>query len=67
MGRRGNIELRIPWEDGATVEIRYFHSIAAARGYAERNGLPDSDILDTGSSRRKQNRQRRNRRTDMRF
>lgn len=39
--RHGKYELKIYWDDGVTVECRYFLSIEDAKYYAERNGISD--------------------------
>lgn len=33
-------ELKIYWEDGVTVECRYFATMADAEDYAEQEGIP---------------------------
>lgn len=43
--RHGRYELKIYWEDGVTVECRYFLSIEDAKYYAERNGICDFMIV----------------------
>jgi len=37
--RHGKYELRIYWEDGITVECRYFISLKDAQDYVEQNGI----------------------------
>lgn len=38
MAGRNKITLHIYWEDGATVELRYFPTKKAAKKYATKNG-----------------------------
>ena len=38
---RGKITLHIYWEDGVTIEYRYFHTEKAAEKYAKDNGIVD--------------------------
>jgi len=40
---RGKWELKYYWQDGATVECRYFASMKDAEAYAEEEGLPIED------------------------
>ena len=39
--RHGKYELKIYWDDGITVEYRYFMTVEDAEYYAERNGICD--------------------------
>ena len=41
--RYGKWELHIYWEDGCTIECRYFHTKKAALAYAKDNGIPKSN------------------------
>jgi len=43
--RHGKYELKIYWDDGITVECRYFMTVEDARDYAERNGVGDYAIV----------------------
>lgn len=40
---RGKWELKYYWQDGATVECRYFASMKEAKAYAEEEGIPVED------------------------
>lgn len=42
--RHGKYELKIYWDDGITVEYRYFMTVEDAEYYAERNGICDYAI-----------------------
>lgn len=43
--RHGKYELKIYWDDGITVECRYFITVEDAQYYAERNGVGDYVIV----------------------
>jgi hypothetical protein len=43
--RHGKYELKIYWEDGITVECRYFITEEDAQDYVERNGIWDYVIV----------------------
>ena len=38
-------ELKIYWEDGVTIECRYFPSIRQAKQYVKRNGIANYKIV----------------------
>ena len=38
-------ELKIYWEDGVTIECRYFSTYRAAKEYAEREGCVNYKIV----------------------
>ena len=40
---RGKWELKYYWQDGVTVECRYFASMKEAEAYAEDEGIPMED------------------------
>ena len=40
---RAKWELKYYWEDGATVECRYFARMKEAKAYAESEGIPEED------------------------
>lgn len=44
-GRQGKYELKIYWDDGITVECRYFMTVEEAQDYAERNDIWDYVIV----------------------
>lgn len=39
--RHGRYELKIYWDDGITVEYRYFMTVEDAQDYVERNDIWD--------------------------
>lgn len=43
--RHGRYELKIYWDDGITVECRYFMTVEDAQYYAEHNGVCDYVIV----------------------
>ena len=43
--RHGKYELKIYWDDGITVECRYFMTVEDAQDYAERNDIWDYVIV----------------------
>lgn len=42
--RHGRYELKIYWDDGVTVECRYFMTVEDAKYYVKRNGICDYEI-----------------------
>lgn len=46
-------ELKIYWEDGVTVETRFFPSIRKAQKYVKDNGLKDCSVINRLSKERK--------------
>lgn len=40
---RGKWELKYYWQDGVTVECRYFARMKEAKAYAESEGIPEED------------------------
>lgn len=43
--RHGRYELKIYWDDGITVECRYFLTVKDAQDYAEHNGVGEYIIV----------------------
>ena len=46
--RHGRYELKIYWEDGVTVECRYFITEEDAQDYVKQNGVEDYVIVEYG-------------------